>query len=87
MNRKVQDVRRELAADERGGTEFDGIAQYIVKPEVLETRFRGLGLPGTAVKYGGTVCLHLYFGLPRLVPADLGSADPRLGFLVYGRQK
>ena len=85
MNRKVRDVRKKLAPDERGGTEFDGIALYIVKPQVLKTRF--LDLPGTAVGSDFAPGLALWRGRPRLNRGFVGSADPRFSSLVCGRQK
>lgn len=35
MNRKVEDVRKELTDDSRGGTEFDSVGLYVAKPQVL----------------------------------------------------
>lgn len=85
MNRKVQDVRQELAVDERGGTEFDGIALYVAKPKVLQTRF--LDLPGTAVGSGSAAPLILWADRPRLNDRFVGLADPRFGSVVCGRKK
>ena len=85
MNRKVEDVRKELAPDERGGTEFDGIALYIVNPRVLKTR--SLDLPGTAVGAGRAPSLGLWNGQPKLRFYFVGGALPRFGSLVCGRQK
>ena len=85
MNRKVEDVRKKLAGDERGGTEFDAIALYIAKPNILEKRF--LDLPGTTVGSGDAACLYLWLGGPRLGCRFVGGAYPRFGSLVCGRQK
>lgn len=85
MNRKVADVRRELAPDERGGTEFDGVALYIAKPDVLKKRF--LDLPGTAVGSGFAACLRVWGGRPGLDYDLVGSALPGFGSLVCGRKK
>lgn len=85
MNRKVQDVREELALDERGGTEFDGVAFYIAKPSVLQTRF--LDLPGTSVGLNYAACLDLWDVRPGLRYVFVGFAGPRFGSLVCGRQK
>ena len=85
MDRKVKDVRRELAPDERGGTQFDGVALYIVKPNVLQTRF--LDLPRTTVGPVLAAFLDLWGGRPRLDCSRVGDAGPRFGSLVCGRQK
>ena len=85
MNRKVIDVRQDLALDERGGTEFDGIALYIAKPQVLEKRF--LDLPGTSVGSDGAAGLRLWHGRPGLRDYFVDDAYPRFGSLVCGRQK
>ncbi len=84
MNRKVEDVRKELVSDERGGTEFDGIALYVVKPQVLEKRF--LDLPGTALGPGDVPFLNLWNGRPYLVRYFVGNANPEFGSLVCGRK-
>ena len=85
MDRKVKDVRRELAPDERGGTQFDGVALYIVKPNVLQTRF--LDLPGTTVEPAYAASLRLWDGRPRLDDDFVDVASPGFGSLVCGRQK
>lgn len=85
MNRTVEDVRKELASFERGGTEFDGIGLYIAKPQILQTRF--LDLPGTAVGSGTAPLLYLWGGRPGLDCHFVGHALPEFGSLVCGRQK
>ena len=88
MNRKVQDVRKELASDERGGTAFDGVALYIAKPNVLQTRF--LDLPGTALGPLDGVSLGLLWdgsGRPFLYCSFVDHALPAFGSLVCGRKK
>lgn len=85
MNREARDVRANLADDERGGTEYDGVALYIAKPRILEKRY--LDLPGTAVGSLGTAYLCLRKRQPRLSFSLLGNAHPRFGSLICGRQK
>lgn len=85
MNRKVEDVRRELALDTRGGTEFDAIGLYVATPKVLQVRF--LDLPGTAVESGFAPSLNVWDGQPRLYGRWVIHAIPRFGSLVCGRQK
>lgn len=85
MDRRVQDVREELASDERGGTESDGIALYIAKTNILRTRF--LDLPGTSVESDRAACLDLWSGRPGLNDNFVVIATPRFGSLVCGRQK
>lgn len=84
MGRKVEDVRRELVPDERGGTEFDAVALYIAKPDVLKTR--SLDLPGTAVGSDDAAYLALWYGQPELDYDFVGNASPAFGSLVCGRK-
>ncbi len=84
MNRKVQDVRQELAVDERGGTQFDVVVLYIAKPQVLQTRF--LDLPGTAVEPGSVPYLFLWRERPYLNRHFVVNARPGFGSLVCGRK-
>lgn len=79
----VRDVRRELAVDERGGTKFDGVGLYIVKPQVLQKRF--LDLPGTAVGSDRAPYLDLWDVRPALNGHFVGLAYPGFGSLVCGR--
>jgi hypothetical protein len=86
MNRKVEDVRKELALDERGGTELDSVAVYIAKPNVLQTRF--LDLLGTTVGSASAAVLDLWRDRPRLRYCTwVGRAGPGFGSMVCGRQK
>lgn len=85
MNRKIQDVRQELALDERGGTEFDGVVLYIAKPKVLQKRF--LDLPGTSVESASASYLDWWHGRPRLYCNFVDNAHPKFGSLVCGREK
>jgi hypothetical protein len=85
MYRHVGDVRRELKAHERGGTEFDAISQYVVKPQVLEKR--SLDLPGTVVGSARAAFLGLWFGRPRLDGHFVADVGPGYGSLVCGRKK
>lgn len=84
LYRAVEAVRKELAEDERGGTEFDGIALYIAHPQVLKEHF--LDLPGTKVGPVSAPCLSLCFGGPRLYYRWVGDADPRFGSVSCGRE-
>jgi len=84
MNRRVQDVRQELASFERGGTEFDGVASYIVKPQILEERF--LDLPGTAVGSAFAAYLNRWHGQAELLHRSIAYAVPGFGSLVCRRK-
>lgn len=94
MNRKVEDVRKELADDERGGTEFDGVALYLVKPDILERH--SIYLPGTTIDdnfypkkiedaYFEFLGRNNYTPILDCRPTDL--ADPNFGVLICGREK
>lgn len=84
MNRKVEDVRNELASFERGGTEFDAVALYIAKPQILQTRF--LDLPGTTVGSDCAACLRRWGGRAELGRRFVDAASPRFGSVVCGRK-
>ena len=79
----VENVRAELESDERGGTEYDGIAFYIHHPEILEDHF--IDLPGTSVGAGGAPCLGVFGGEPELNGNFVDDASPRFGSLSCGR--
>ncbi|MBI4096596.1 MAG: hypothetical protein HY425_02655 [Candidatus Levybacteria bacterium] len=85
MNRKIMDVRQELAPDERGGTEWDAVALYIANPNILKKRF--LDLPGTAVGSAHAGYLALWGDAPRLGCRWAGDAYPKYDSLVCGRKK
>lgn len=83
LNKKPEDVRKNLKGDKIGGTELDGIALYISNPKILEHHF--LDLPGTAVGSGGAASLRLWVGRPELVYSWADDAHPRFGSVVRGR--
>lgn len=64
LDKSVEEVREKLAEDERGATNFDGIAFYLAQPEVLKHHF--MDLPGTKVGSVHAPCLHLWYGQPEL---------------------
>ena len=76
-------VREGLRDDERGGTIFDGIALYIVLPEILEDHF--LDLPGTQVRFDEAPYLFDRDGQPRLYYRKVDGADSSYGSVVCGR--
>jgi len=84
LNRSVQDVRNNLASDERGGTVFDGLALFIQKPNILKAQY--LDLPGSQVGSGRAPSLNLWHGQPRLGAGFVDVADPEWGSVVAGRQ-
>ncbi len=84
LNKAVKAVRNELDKDERGGTEFDGIALYIAHPQVLKDHF--LDLPGTQVGSGFAPSLHLWFGGPGLYYFRVDPAHPEFGSVSCGRE-
>ena len=85
IKQKPRDVRKNLKADEVGGTELDGIALYISNPKILDHHF--LDLPGTAVGSGYAAYLGLWGDGPRLRYGFVDGAVPRFGSVVRGRQK
>lgn len=85
LNKKPTDVRKNLKADEFGGTELEGIALYISNPKILEHHF--LDLPGTTVGSDGSACLFLWLGRPELSYDFADGASPGFGSVVRGSQK
>lgn len=85
LNKKPTGVRKNLKADEFGGTELEGIALYISNPKILEHHF--LDLPGTAVESDNSAYLDLWYGRPRLDYRFAAFAHPEFGSVVRGSQK
>jgi hypothetical protein len=85
MEEKVVDVRRELADDERGGTELDGVALYIARPGILKRHY--LDLPGTTVGSNFAACMRLWDEKPELHANHIDYVASLFGSLVCGRQK
>lgn len=76
----VKDFRRNLAEDERGATEFDGVALFIKDPKVLQ--HHSIDLPGTSVGFAYAADLSWWNGGPELSAhlvddayLDFGSAS------------
>ncbi len=85
LSQSVKTARNELDEDERGGTEFDGIALYIACPRVLEDHF--LDLPGTSIGSDSTAAwLYLLYGEVQLSHPWVNYADPRFGSVSCGRE-
>lgn len=85
LKKKPENVRKNLGADEFGGTELEGIALYISNPKILEHHF--LDLPGTSVGSFDASSLILWDGQPRLFYVWVGFAGPRFGSVVRGKQR
>lgn len=86
LNMSVDDVRRGLAADARGGNVHDGIASYLKNPDILKQHF--LDLPGSQVGSVLAPYLRVWFGRPelRLHVYWAGLASPGFGSVRAGRQ-
>lgn len=82
LNKSVANVRVALRSDERGGTDFDGIALYLKDPKILEHHF--LDLPGSQVGSGSAPYLGHWDGRPRLDRLFVDDANPRYGSVVAG---
>ncbi|MCL5439178.1 MAG: hypothetical protein M1268_04320 [Patescibacteria group bacterium] len=83
LKRSVDDVRKALEIDERGATEYDGVALWISNPSVLRDHY--IDLPGTQVGSGGAPDLARGLGGPRLDYGWAGNGDPRFGSASCGR--
>lgn len=84
LNKSVANVRVALRSDERGGTDFDGIALYLKDPKILEHHY--LDLPGSQVDSGGAPFLGRWAELPRLRHGFVDDAGPVYGSVVAGRK-
>lgn len=84
LKRSVRDVRRTLEADERGATEYDGIARWIANPSVLEDH--NIDLPGTSVGSDNAPYLDRWGGRPGVdCWGRVDNVDPRYGSASCGR--
>lgn len=83
LNINVHDVRNNLAADERGATEYDGIALWITNPSVLNDH--SIDLPGTQVGSGYAPYLRQWNGRPWVSDRYVDGANSRFGSASCGR--
>lgn len=83
LGRKIMDVRIGLAADERGGTVYDGLALFVQNPDILKHHY--LDLPGSEVSSDYAPCLNFWYGRPELDGDWVDGADPDCGSVVAGR--
>jgi len=79
----VDNFRRAMAEDERGATEFDGVALFIKNPKILQ--HHSIDLPGTSVGSVRAACLLLWFDEPGLRAYLVGNAHPNFGSASCGR--
>ncbi len=75
--------RERMNEDERGATEFDGIALIIKNPEILKHHY--INLPGTSVGFDDAPFLRLWFGEPVLDNHWVVGARSNLGSASCGR--
>lgn len=83
LNKKVEAVRANLAADLRGATEADGSGFIVAHPRILEHHYSDL--PGTRVGLDRAPCLALFSGGPEVDYLWVGGASPRFGSALCGR--
>lgn len=79
----VKNFRQNIAEDERGATEFDGVALFIKNPKVLQ--HHSIDLPGTSVGSDGAAYLSLWLVGPGLYAFHVGLAGPFFGSASCGR--
>lgn len=84
LGKTVGAVRNHLAADERGGAVFDGLALYLKNPGILKKRF--LDLPGSHVAYISAPSLSLWLGKPSLRSGWVINAGSHFGSVRAGRE-
>lgn len=85
LNKSVSYVRQHFASDERGATLLDGIALYIVNPNMLKNH--AIDLPGTSVDAVSAPCLKLWGSRPAVDYAPVGSSFPGFGSASCGRNE
>lgn len=83
LKRSVSDVRSTLKIDERGATEYDGVALWIAKPSVLNDH--SVDLPGTSFGSNDAPYLHQWLGESRVNCHHVGNAYSRFGSASCGR--
>lgn len=73
----VKDVRTQLAPDERGATQWDGVAYCITCPDINAVlNHHYIDLPGTSVASGSAPGLRLWGGQPGLGGGSVEPAGP-----------
>lgn len=80
----VAEVRKNLADDERGATELDGIALFIKDPEIL--KHHSIDLPGTDFPPNFGAYLSLDCGTPGLCLSYLTRPNDNWGSATCGRE-
>jgi hypothetical protein len=83
LDKSVEVVRTRLAEDERGATEWDGIALYIKSPQIL--KHHAIDLPGTSVGSAYAAFLSLWRVGPEVDAFRVGLALPLFGSASGGR--
>jgi len=83
LDRKVEDVRTNLAPDMRGAQESDGSGLYVAHPRILEHHY--VDFPGTSVGSGRAPYLHLFIGRPEVGYDWVDCAYPEFGSALCGR--
>lgn len=87
LYRSVDEVRASLRADAkgtaRGATDADGGGLYSAHLRILEHHWPDF--PGTSVERGSAPDLRLFGGRPGVSGGWVGSADPRWGSALCGR--
>lgn len=83
LGKSMEDVRQELKPDERGATEYDGIALYITNTRVLNEH--DIDLPGTSVGSDGAPYLYQWYGIFKVDCHLVDRADSGFGSASCGR--
>lgn len=83
LNKSVEDIRRNLKSDERGGIPYDGISLYLRDPNILEHHL--LDFPGSRVDSVRAPYLVRWGGQPGLSHSFVGRAAPNGGSVVAGK--
>lgn len=83
LGRSVRAVRRTLEPDERGATVHDGVALWIVTPDLLNDHY--VDLPGTSVESDFAPYLHQWHGEPEVSYVLVDFALSEFGSPSCGR--
>ena len=83
LNKSVSTVRKNLAPDERGATEIDGISLFIANPEILKDHY--IDFPGTSVGADYAPYLSRWGGGPEVSCGRVDFADSSYGSASCGR--
>jgi hypothetical protein len=81
--RSVNDVRSNMATDERGATIYDGVGLYVSDPDVLDDHF--VAFPGTQIESGSAPAFDRWLDGPKVGASVTSYTSHYFGAATCGR--